>query len=137
MNEYIYPTRIHIEDTDFAGIVYHSNYLKFMERARSEWFEELGFGMTWQRAEHLYFPIHSINMQFLIPGRVHEKIEVVSKIIAIGRASITFSQYLRFALSPDKILCRAEVKLACVNDDLRPRALPEIPMLENIRRTLT
>lgn len=137
MNEHIYPTRIHIEDTDFAGVVYHSNYLKFMERARSEWVEELGFGMTWQREHQLYFPVHSLNIQFLMPGRVHEKIEVVSKIIAIGRASFTFSQYLRLALAPDKILCKAEVKIACVTEQMRPRALPDIPSLEPIRRTLT
>lgn len=137
MNEHIYAMRIHIEDTDFVGIVYHSNYLNFMERARSEWVEEMGFGMTWQREHQLYFPMHSMKIDFLIPGRVHEKIEVVSKIIAIGRASFTFFQYLRFSLSPDKILCKADVKIACVNENMRPRALPEIPMLENIRRTLT
>ena len=57
MNEFIYPLRVHIEDTDFAGIVYHSNYLKFMERARSEWVDEVGIGMDWQREHQIYLPV--------------------------------------------------------------------------------
>lgn len=137
MNKHIYPIRIHIEDTDFAGIVYHSNYLNFMERARSEWMEELGYGMVWQREHQLYFPVHSMSIQFLIPGRVHERVEVISEIKEIARASFVFSQYLRFALSPDKILCKAEVRIACVNENMRPRALPNMPSFDHIRSTLT
>jgi acyl-CoA thioester hydrolase len=137
LNRFIYPLRIHIEDTDCTGIVYHSNYLNFMERARSEWLEELGYGIDWQREQQAYFPVYSVQMNFIKPARTHELVEVVSCVKAIRSASIIFDQYLRSAQSDDKILCKAEIKLACVDDHMRPRPLPKASILETIRRTLT
>lgn len=136
-NEFIYPLRVHIEDTDFAGVVYHSNYLNFMERARSEWVHEMGLGIEWQREHKIYFPVFDVHIKFLKPARLHEKIEVVSKITAIKPASIIFDQHLRLAGSPDTLLCTAEVKVACTDYTMRPRSLPEAPFLESIRRMLT
>lgn len=136
-NLFIYPLRVHIEDTDFAGVVYHSNYLKFMERARSEWAEALGFGTQWQRTHQLYLPVHSLTMTFIKPARLHEKVEVVSTIKAIRPASLVFDQHLRLAGLDDKILCKAEIKIACADEAMRARKLPAIPSLETIRRTLT
>lgn len=123
---FIYPLRIHIDDTDFSGSVYHTNYLKFMERARSEWMEELGFGIAWQRKYQVFFVVHSAQIQFLKPGRVHEMVEVVSSITKIRPASMVFDQYLRLIDSPDKILSQAEIKIACVNAYMQPCAIPEL-----------
>jgi tol-pal system-associated acyl-CoA thioesterase len=137
INEFIYPLRIHIEDTDFTGLVYHANYLNFMERARSEWLEKLGYGITWQREQELYFLVHSLQMTFLKPARLHELVEVVTRVKEARAASIIFDQYLRSAQSNDKILCKAEIKIACVDDSMRPRRLPKACLLETIWRTLT
>ena len=115
-NEFIYPLRVHIEDVDFAGVVYHGNYLNYMERARSEWGETMGMGITWQREQRRYFVVHSANIAFLKPARLHEKVEVISKIKMIRPASIVYDQYLRPAGSADKILFTAEIKIACVDD---------------------
>lgn len=136
-NEFVYPLRIHIEDTDFAGIVYHSNYLKFMERARSEWLDQLGYGIIQQQEHGVYFPIYAVQMVFLSPARVHEQVEVVSAIKEVRSASVIFDQYLRRPLSDDKILCKAEIKLACVDSEMRPRKWPKASIFETIRRTLT
>ncbi|RDI41825.1 YbgC/FadM family acyl-CoA thioesterase [Aquicella lusitana] len=136
-NQFTYLLRIHIEDTDFAGVVYHSNYLKFMERARSEWAEQVGLGMTWQREHQIYFPVHAAHILFLKPARVHDKVEVVTSIKAVRPASLVYEQYLRLAHEPDKMLCKAEIKIACVDLDMRPRAIPYAPFLEMIRRELT
>jgi acyl-CoA thioester hydrolase len=136
-NEFIYPLRVHIEDTDYTGIVFHANYLNFMERARSEWVDALGLGIAWQREHALYFVLHSVSMRFLKPARVHEHLEVVSSLTAIRAASMAFAQCLRFADSPDKLLCKAEIKIACVNNDMQPRPLPELPILETMRRLLS
>ena len=125
MNEFIYPLRVHIEDTDFGGVVYHSNYLNFFERARSEWAEEIGAGITWQREHGILFPVHSASILFLKPARLHEKLEAVSVIKQVRHASIVYDQYLRLAAEPDKILCRAEIKIACVDTNMHPRAIPE------------
>ena len=64
-NHFIYMLRVHIEDTDFTGVVYHSNYLKYMERARSEWMDAEGVGIDWQRANDLAFVIHSAEVEFI------------------------------------------------------------------------
>jgi acyl-CoA thioester hydrolase len=126
MNKFIYPLRVHIEDTDFAGVVYHSNYLNFMERARSEWLEEIGLGIIWQREHKIYFPVHSVYIEYIKPARLHEKVEVVSSIRELRRASIVFDQCLRLTDSPDKMLSKAEVRIACTDETMRPRAIPEV-----------
>ncbi len=136
-NEFIYPLRVHIDDTDYTGIVYHSNYLKFMERARSEWMDLLGFGMSWQREHEIHFVLHSINMYFLKPAHVHERVEVVTSIKTCRPASIIYDQHLRLANATDKILCKAEIKIACVDYELHPRAMPKSPNLMTLRRELT
>lgn len=137
MNEFIYPLRVHIEDTDYTGLVYHANYLNFMERARSEWVDALGMGMSWQREQALYFVMHKVDIRFLKPARVHDRLEVVSSLISIRSASLVFDQCLRFADSPDKLLSRAEVKIACVDESMQPRPLPALPILETMRRLIS
>lgn len=134
---HIYPLRVHIEDTDYTGLVYHANYLNFMERARSEWVDSLGLGIAWRENQGIYLVVHSVNIQYLKPARVHEQLEVVTHVKAIRPASMIFEQCLRFAGMPDKILCKAEVRIACVNNDMLPCALPEATLLETIRRSLS
>ncbi len=123
--EFVYPLRVHIEDTDCTGLVFHANYFNFMERARSEWIENLGMGIAWQKEHELLFVIHSAAIQFLKPARVHEYVEVVSVIKTLKPASIIFAQHLRLAGQPDKILCKAEIKVVCVDKNIQPAALPE------------
>lgn len=137
MNEFIYPIRVHIEDTDFGGVVYHSNYLNFFERARSEWVDHEGMGIEWQREQQIYFPVAEVCIQFLKPARLHERLEVVTKVSSIKSASLIFDQHLRLANSTDTILCKAEVRVVCVDYQFKPRPLPETPFLESIRRSLT
>jgi acyl-CoA thioester hydrolase len=126
---FIYPVRVHIEDTDCTGLVFHSNYLNFMERARSEWIDQLGLTMEWQRQHKIMFVVHSANIQFLKPARAHDRLEVVSSVKSRRRASLIFDQYLRPAQAPDKILSKAEIKIACVDENMRPCAMPELPEL--------
>lgn len=136
-NQFIYPLRIHIEDTDITGLVYHSNYLNFMERARSEWIDELGMGIEWQRAHHIHFVVHSLAIQYLQAAKLHERVEVVTAFKSIRAASISFDQYLRLASAPDKLLCKAEIKIACVGSDMKACAIPDSPTLKTLRRALT
>lgn len=132
MNSFVFPLKVYIEDTDYAGVVYHSNYLKFFERARSEWAEQLGFGMLWQREQAIYLPVHSIKIDFLKPAKLNDQLEVVSRIIKLKKASLVYDQYLRLCSVPDTILCRAEVKIACVDKSFRPQALPSCLLHEII-----
>ena len=126
--QFVYPVRIHIEDTDYSGLVYHSRYLNFMERARSEWAEQIGMGIEWQRTHGIFLLVRRMNIDFLKPAHVHEKVEVVSCIQKIRHASLIYEQYLRRASEIDTILCKAEVLVACVNQDKMPRALPPLKL---------
>lgn len=124
--EFIYPLRIHIEDTDCTGTVYHANYLNFFERARSEWIIQLGMGIEWQREHGIIFLMRSINIEFLKPATVHEEVEVVSIIKEKRKASMIFEQCLRSAQDPAKLFCKAEITIACVDTNLRPCAIPVV-----------
>ncbi len=123
---FIFSLRAHVEDTDFAGVVYHANYLKYFERARSEWAEHTGWGSDWQIANQFFFPVRSVTMDFFKPARLHEKLEVVSYIRSTKSASFVCDQHLRRAGGDATILCRALIKIACVDASFRPRALPDL-----------
>ena len=115
--------RVYHEDTDAAGIVYHANYLKFMERARTEWLRSLGFEQDQiARRDGVIFVVRSAAMEFLKPARFNDSIDVSVAIARHGGASIAFSQSVRRA---DTALCTAEVRVACVERTAYvPRALP-------------
>lgn len=137
INEFIYPLRVYTEDTDYGGVVYHCNYLKFIERARTEWAEHLGIGFEWQNAHQIYFAVRTAQLQYCKPAKLYDKLEVVSSIKELRPASIIFEQCLRLADTVDKILFKAEIKVACVDHTLRPCVIPEAINLTSIRRILT
>ncbi|MHB1949167.1 MAG: YbgC/FadM family acyl-CoA thioesterase [Gammaproteobacteria bacterium] len=123
---HIFPLRVYIEDTDFSGVVYHANYLKYFERARSEWAEQAGLGTDWQHEQGIYLVLRYANVDYLKPALLHQQVEVVSQIAEVRKASLIYAQYLRPSAIPDTILCKAEIKIACVDRNLRPRALPSL-----------
>lgn len=125
MKEFIYPLRVYVEDTDCGGIVFHANFLNYFERARSEWAIAEGRGVEWQREHGIGFVISSVKLDFLKPAFLHQKLEVVSRIKETRVASLVYDQYLRLADVKDTILCRAEIKTVCVDQNLRPRPLPK------------
>lgn len=124
-NQFIYPVRVQIEDTDVTGVMYHASYLKFMERGRSEWLIQQGKGIDWQRQKGILFLVHSLNIQYLKPAPIHQMVEVVSSIKNQKQASVVFEQYLRLQEKPDQIISKAEVKVVCVDMNYRPCAIPE------------
>ena len=125
MKEFIYPLRIYIDDTDYTGVVYHANYLKFFERARSEWAEMLGFGVKWQLEQNRYFLVRQANIEYLKPALLHQRVEVVTRIAEFKRASYSYEQYLRVKDRIGTPLCKATVKIACVDLNYKPCALPK------------
>ncbi len=124
MKEHIFRFRVYIDDTDCVGIVYHANYLKFFERARSEWAEQVGLGLEWQRSQGVLLAVRSAKMDFLQPAKVHQMVEVVSKVTDIRPASLIYEQYLRSTDTIATILCKAEIKVACVDTSFKPKGLP-------------
>ena len=125
MNEFVWPVRVYYEDTDVGGVVYYANYLKFMERARTEWLRSLGFEQDRLRDEHgIIFAVRQVEVGYHLPARFNESLQVKAVVVTKGRASLTFRQEVIRA--DDKILlCSGLVKIACVNvNTLRPTPIP-------------
>ena len=116
--------RVYYEDTDCAGIVYHASFLRFMERARSEWLRSLGFALPVLRIEHeVLFTVSRLRIEYLQPAQFDDLLDVSVGLTRSGGASFLLDQRIRRA--PLELLCRAEVRIACVHaTTLRPRPIP-------------
>lgn len=125
MMEFVFPVRVYIEDTDYGGVVYHANYLKYFERARSEWLEQLNCGVDWLQKQKVYFVVRKATLDYVKPARLNQNLEVVTQVTEIKRVSVVFEQYLRLKEIPDTILCRASIKIACIDYDFKLRVLPK------------
>ena len=116
-----FPIRVYYEDTDLAGIVYYANYLKFIERARSEWLRELGVDQLRMKAAGLVFAVRRVEADYLSPARFDDELIVTTAPHRITPARIELDQQV---LRGDDMLFRARVTLACLGPDMRPRRLP-------------
>ncbi|QQP98451.1 tol-pal system-associated acyl-CoA thioesterase [Lysobacter enzymogenes] len=118
-----WPTRVYWEDTDAGGLVYHAQYLAFMERARSEWVRALGYGQDGLRLQHgLMFVVAGMQIGFLKPGRLDDELRVTVELVRCRRASLIFVQRV---LRGEERLIEAEVKIASVDArQLRPCPIP-------------
>jgi acyl-CoA thioester hydrolase len=124
MNKFVWPVRIYYEDTDDGGVVYHSNYLKFFERARTEWLRSLGYDQVELREENdVLFVVRGIQIKYLLPARFNQLLDVVTQISQLGRCRIVFEQKLQLG---DEILTAATVEVASVSaTSFRPVPIPE------------
>jgi acyl-CoA thioester hydrolase len=108
-----WPVRVYWEDTDAGGVVYYANYLKFMERARSEWLRAFGFEQDVLRDEAgIAFVVRRVEIDYLSPARFNEQLEVSVQLHEMGRASLSVRQELM--RGADR-LAQAVVTLACVD----------------------
>lgn len=123
MTEFVWPVRVYYENTDAGGVVYHAEYLKFYERARTEWLRCLGFEQPDLRAEDgVMFVVRSMQIQYLQPARFNELLEVRSRLCELGRSRFVFEQLLTRG---GETLNQATVEVVCVADSgFRPTALP-------------
>ncbi|MCL7461581.1 tol-pal system-associated acyl-CoA thioesterase [Pseudomonas sp. NW5] len=116
--------RVYYEDTDAGGVVYYVNYLKFMERARSEWLRALGVVQSQLAQENILFVVHSLDTRYLAPARLDDALQVSAEVLELNRASLIFRQQVR-RVADDVLLCEGRVTVACVRaDSFRPRAIP-------------
>ncbi len=115
--------RIYIEDTDAGGIVFYANYLKFFERARTEFFRARGFELRRGLASNINYVVHSLSVQYKKSAYLDDKITVTGQAIKVGKTFIVFKQ---LALNEEgEVLVEAEVKIACLEfNTTKPRRLP-------------
>lgn len=117
--------RVYYEDTDAGGVVFYANYLKFMERGRTEWLRALGVEQSdLAKREGQLFVVHSLDMSYRKPARLDDLLTIRSRVTRIGRASIHFAQR---AERDGELLAHGNIQVCCVDTvNLRPMALPAI-----------
>lgn len=127
---FVWPVRVYWEDTDAGGVVYYANYLKFMERARSEWLRSKGFEQDALRDQSgVIFVVRRVEIDYLAPARFNDALDVSVVLHEAGRASLVVRQEL---LRGGERLARAEVTLACVDAArFKPVKMPE-PLLQTL-----
>ena len=117
--------RVYYEDTDAGGVVYHVNYLKFMERARTECLRGLGIFQSALAGEGLLFVVQASEVRYLAPARLDDELLVSAQLSELNRASLRFVQQVR-RVADDLLLCEGQFRVACVRaDNLKPRAIPQ------------
>lgn len=120
---FTWNVRVYYEDTDAGGIVYYANYLKFFERARTEWLRAIGVGQQQLLEEHdALFVVKSVNADYHAPAKLDDTVRLTLSIAKMGRASIVFLQQ---AWRDETLLNTAQVKIGCVDSGMRPRVIPD------------
>ena len=120
---FIHAVRVYWEDTDAGGVVYHAQYLAFLERARTEWLRALGKGQERLRSEHdLVFAVRAMRIDFRAPARLDDRLEASVSVREVRKASLVFAQAIH---RDGALLLDAEVRVAALRaSDFRPRPLP-------------
>ena len=118
-----WPTRVYWEDTDAGGVVYHAQYLAFLERARTEWMRAHGHGQELLRGDHdLVFAVRAMRIDFRAPARLDDVLEVTVALRDCRGASLVLAQAIR---RDGVLLLEAEVRVAALSaSGFRPRAIP-------------
>ncbi len=131
--EFSWTVRVYYEDTDSGGVVYYANYLKFMERARTEFLRSLGFQQDQLQQElGIIFAVHSANIQYIKPAKFNDELNVITSITTLGNASILFKQTV-YPVSPfhddatEAVLADADIKIACLKaETFKPKSIPAL-----------
>ena len=124
MKQHNHHVRVYYEDTDAGGIVFYANYLKFFERARTEWLRDLGVEQDILLEHSMGFVVKSVEMDNHRPARFNELLRIESEIVELKRASLVFKQII---INPDEQrLVSALIRVACVNlSNMKPQVIPE------------
>jgi acyl-CoA thioester hydrolase len=133
---FTHPVRVYWEDTDAGGVVYHAQYLAFLERARTEWLRAHGYGQELLRTQHdLVFAVRAMSIDFRLPARLDDALQVGVALVECRRASLVIAQ----TIERDGVrLLDAEVRVAALGaGDFKPRPIPPTlsPMLQSLVST--
>ena len=123
---FTWPVRVYYEDTDASGVVYHAAYLRFFERARTEWLRAMGQGQEQLRLSRgIAFTVANMDIDFLKPARLDDELDITVEIDEVRGASLRLKQTLRRRSDPAVLLARASVRVGCVEvATFRPCPIP-------------
>ena len=125
-----FTLRVFFEDTDATGVVYHANYVKYMERCRSDWLEAIGWNVRRVNEQFaIAFAVSKLSVQYLQPARLNDVLIVKAELTRLGAASLAFAQEV---WRENDLLCRGELKVACLNEQtFKPMRVPR-PLVDAI-----
>ena len=126
--KFAWPVRVYYEDTDAGGVVYHANYLRYMERARNEWLRDMGHPVEQiVEQEKKLFVVRSLEMKFVRPAKLSDELSVSAEVVLAKKASMQLKQEVhRKAGESSDLLVSAMIELAMVDSErFRPVRLPE------------
>ncbi|HQR04826.1 MAG TPA: tol-pal system-associated acyl-CoA thioesterase [Rhodocyclaceae bacterium] len=123
--------RVYYEDTDAGGVVYYANYLRFIERGRTEWLRAIGYDQHRLMADSsVVFAVRSLRAEYLLPARLDDELNVLTALESMGRAQLAFAQSIR---CDGAILFEAGVRIACLDSrKMKPAPIPK-DILEKIK----
>lgn len=121
---FFWPIRVYYEDTDSGGVVYYANYLRFLERARTEWLRALGFEQTELVARYqVVFVVRAVSIEFIKPSLFDDNLQVTVELVKVGASQILVAQRV---MRDDEELVAAEVRVVCVNAaKFKPVRIPQ------------
>ncbi len=119
--KHLYPVRVYYEDTDMGGVVYHANYLRFIERARSDWVRKLGNDQNAMRDAGIVWVVRRIEADYLAAARFEDELMVETEMVSLSGARLTMSQLVKRG---ETEIFRAVVTAVCMNAQGKPVRLP-------------
>ena len=123
-NEFMHEVKVYYEDTDSGGVVYYSNYLKFLERARTEMLETVGLSNKKLLEEYnTLIIVKSCNIEYVSPAKLEDKIQIYSSIESFNKASFVIIQNIK---KGDNLIVKAKLKLVTVNQEGKPIKIPSV-----------
>lgn len=119
-----WPVRVYYEDTDAGGVVYYANYLRFLERARTEWLREKGIEQAeLLRQYSVLLVVRKVAVHYLKPAKFNDELSVTARIVAAGRARAEFHQ----TIEREHVLVDARIEIACINaSEFKPTPFPDV-----------
>lgn len=126
MTEFAWRARVYWEDTDGGGIVYYANYLKFLERARTEWLRALGHSQSQLLGENgIAFAVANVSIDYRKPARLDDELTITCVPELVGGTAVRFTQRI-YRQTPDDLVAEAQVRVVCIDtQNMRPQRIPE------------
>lgn len=123
-NGFVYSTRAYYEDTDASGLVYNGSYVRYMERARTEWLRHIGYEQRHLMDDMgIVFVVRRIEVDYLAPAHLDATLTLHTRLVQLGKVSMTFEQQVWW---DDTLICKGLNKVACIaHPEMRPTAIPD------------
>lgn len=123
------PIRVYYEDTDAGGVVYHANYIKFMERGRSELMREIGFDLSSLALDGYLMVVRRAELDYLKPAKLGDRLDVITSLIETNGVKFIFQQDICLADDHEIVFCRGVITVVSINKKFRPCKMP-LPIIE-------